>query len=90
MFQQVGYLMRSGPPDAVDIMAASNFANVAMDLIKEKKLGRMIALKDGCYTHVAADTPAQGARRVDVEAFYDVDNYRPKVKQALGKPLFLY
>jgi 6-phosphofructokinase len=90
MFQQVGYFMRSGPPDAVDIMAASNFANVAMDLIEENKLGRMVALQGGQYTHVPADIPAEGARRVDVEAFYDADNYIPKVKQALGKPLFLY
>jgi 6-phosphofructokinase len=90
MFQQVGYLMRSGPPDAVDIMAASNFANVAMDLIKQKKLGRMVALQEGKYTHIAADAPAKGARRVDVEAFYDKENYRSKVKEAMGKPLFLY
>jgi 6-phosphofructokinase len=90
MFQQVGYLMRSGPPDSVDIMAASNFANLAMDLIEQKELGRMVALQGGRYTHVPADTPAGEARRVDVEAFYDRENYIPKVKQTLGKPLFLY
>jgi hypothetical protein len=61
-----------------------------MDLIKQKELGRMVALQGGRYTHVPADTPAGEARRVDVEAFYDRENYIPKVKQTLGKPLFLY
>ncbi len=90
MNQQISYLMRSGPPDTMDLMAAFNYGNLAMDLIEEGKFGHMVSLQQGRYTYVPADSPAQEARTVDVDAFYDVEAYRPRVKQALGKPMFLY
>ena len=90
MYQQIGYLMRSGTPDALDVMVAFNYANLAMDLIEERKFGHMVALQEGQYTYVTADTPAGAPRSVDVEAFYDVENYKPRVKDALNKPMFLY
>jgi hypothetical protein len=31
-----------------------------------------------------------GVKRVDVDALYDVDAYRPTVRQVEGKPMFLY
>ena len=31
-----------------------------------------------------------GLKRVDVEELYDVNEYRPKVRHVLGKPMFLY
>lgn len=90
VYQRLAYLMRSGPPDALDRMVAISFANLAMDLILQGELGRMVALKDGKYTHVPANTPAQGVKRVDVDELYDVEQYRPKVAKMLGKPMFLY
>ncbi|MEJ2487382.1 MAG: 6-phosphofructokinase, partial [Anaerolineales bacterium] len=33
LYQQLGYLMRSGAPDSLDLMVAVTFANMAMDLI---------------------------------------------------------
>ena len=32
----------------------------------------------------------EGVKRVDVDELYDVDEYRPKVRQVAGKPMFLY
>jgi 6-phosphofructokinase 1 len=90
MNQQLGYLMRSGPPDTMDLMAAFNYGNLAMDLIEAGQFGHMVSLRKGVYTYVPADSPAQEARTVDVDAFYDSEAYRPKMKQALGKPMFLY
>ena len=90
MVQQVGYLMRSGPPDALDTMVASNYAHLAMDLVNAGKSGHMVALREGRYTYVSADSPSGAPRSLDVEAFYDVDNYRPKMKHILNKPMFLY
>jgi len=90
MYQQIGYLMRSGAPDALDLMVACNFGNLAMDLVDQKKFGNMVALQDGCYTFVSASTPSSEARTVDVDAFYDVENYKPKMKQILGVPMYLY
>jgi 6-phosphofructokinase 1 len=88
--QELAYLMRSGVPDALDIMVAVNYANTAMDLLAIGKLGRMVALRDGRYTDVSAESPTLGVKHVDVRALYDVDNYRPKVWHALSKPMFLY
>ena len=52
--------------------------------------GRMVALRDGTYTHIPMSTVTSGVKRVDVDELYDVDEYRPKVRHVLGKPMFLY
>ena len=90
MCQVLAYLMRSGVPDALDVMVAVNYANTAMDLLAMGKTGRMVALRDGRYTDVSAESPTLGVKHVDVRALYDVDNYRPKVWHVLGTPMFLY
>lgn len=88
--QKIAYLMRSGAPDALDLMVGFNFSHMAMDLIAGKVSGRMVALKDGKYTHVPMNSVTSGLKRVDVEELYDVEEYRPKVQHVLGKPMFLY
>ena len=50
----------------------------------------MVSLQDGLYTYVPADTPGKGTRNVDVDALYDIEKYRPKIRNARGKPMFLY
>lgn len=90
IYQQLGYLMRSGAPDSLDVMVGVNFANMAMDLINEGERGRMVALRDGNYTHIPLSDVTAGVKRVDVEELYDTDQYRPKVRHVLGKPMFLY
>jgi 6-phosphofructokinase 1 len=88
--QQLGYLMRSGAPDALDLMVATNFGSLAADLVSAKNYGRMVALRSGVYTHVPLTVTRDGARKVDVEAFYDREGYRPKIRRVDGKPMFLY
>ncbi|MFW5941242.1 MAG: 6-phosphofructokinase [bacterium] len=90
IIQRLAYLMRSGAPDALDLMVAVNFANMAMDLIGDRVSGRMVALRDGTYTHIPMSTVTSGIKRVDVDELYDADQYRPKVRHVLGKPMFLY
>ena len=90
IYQQLGYLMRSGSPDSLDLMVAVNYANMAMDLIEEGIFGRMVALRDGQYSSVVADAPLLGVKRVDVEQLYDVETYRPKIRHVHRKPMFLY
>jgi len=90
LYQQLAYLMRSGAPDSLDLMVAATFANMVMDLVKRRNYGHMVALQDGLYTYVPADTPSQGSRKVDVSELYDVDQYQPKLRKARGKPMFLY
>jgi 6-phosphofructokinase 1 len=88
--QKIAYLMRSGAPDALDLMVGTNYAQLAVDLIVTGSSGRMVALRDGAYTHVAMSTVTSGVKRVDVDELYDTQNYRPKVRHVLGKPMFLY
>jgi 6-phosphofructokinase 1 len=88
--QTVGYLMRSGSPDALDLMVATNYAVMAADLVLAGDRGRMVALKNGTYTNVPIAVTGEGARRVDVDALYDSEAYRPKLRHVAGKPMFLY
>jgi 6-phosphofructokinase 1 len=88
--QQIAYLMRAGAPDSLDRMVAISFGNLAVDQLLRGHAGRMVALQDGQYTTVQIDTCTQGTKRVDVEALYDSENYRPRIQQVLGKPMFLY
>jgi 6-phosphofructokinase len=88
--QRLGYLMRSGAPDSLDLMVATNYAVMAADLAVEGDVGRMVALRSGTYTNVPISVTGEGAKRVDVDALYDVDQYRPKVRHVAGKPMFLY
>ena len=88
--QQLGYLMRSGRPDSLDLMVAINYAVMAADLAVEGQKGRMVALRSGTYTNVPITATGDGARRVDVDALYDAEAYKPKLRQVAGKPMFLY
>jgi 6-phosphofructokinase 1 len=65
------------------------FANVAMDLVADGVQGRMIAIRDGKYTHTQLPGPADGSRRVDVERMYNRDRLRPSYERKLGHPLLL-
>jgi ATP-dependent phosphofructokinase / diphosphate-dependent phosphofructokinase len=88
--QQLGYLMRSGSPDSLDLMVAINYAVMATDLLLEGTHGRLVALRDGNYVNVPLTVLGQGVKRVDVESLYDEAAYRPKIRHVDGKPMFLY
>lgn len=90
IYQQIAYMMRSGEPDALDRMVAISYANLATDLILRKETGKLVALREGKYTHIPIENMMDGLKRVDVEQLYDTKQYRPKVAQMLGKPMFLY
>ena len=88
--QQLGYLVRSGSPDSLDLMVATNYAVMAADLALEGSSGRMVALRGGTYTNVPISVTREGVKRVDVDELYDADQYRPKLRHVGGKPMFLY
>ena len=90
IYQQLSYLMRSGAPDSLDLMVAVNYANMAIDLVLKKVSGRMVSLTQGIYTDVPMSTITAGQKRVDVRELYDAEQYRPKVRHVMGKPMFLY
>jgi ATP-dependent phosphofructokinase / diphosphate-dependent phosphofructokinase len=90
VFQQLSYLMRSGAPDAMDIMAAVNYASMAVELLLRANTGRMTVIRNGVYTHVPISIITTGQKRVDVRELYDIEEYRPKILHVTGKPMFLY
>jgi 6-phosphofructokinase len=89
LYQQLAYLMRSGVPDSLDRMVATCYGHLAVQLIKTEQTGRMVALNDGRYTSVPVDTMTSGKKRVDVDRFYDANNYRPRIQEYIGMPMFL-
>jgi len=89
MYQQLGYLMRSGAPDSLDRMVAMSYGNLAIQLIKRGETGKMVALHGGKYTTVPIDMVLAGKKRVDITAYYDIENYRPKIRDFMGVPMFL-
>jgi ATP-dependent phosphofructokinase / diphosphate-dependent phosphofructokinase len=88
--QQLGYLMRSGSPDSLDLMVATNYAVMAADLVIQGISGRLVALSSGNYVNVPLGIIGQGQKRADVEALYDAQEYRPTIRHVDGKPMFLY
>jgi 6-phosphofructokinase 1 len=88
--QPLGYLMRSGIPDALDLMVGFNFAQLSVELIKKQVYGVMIALQKGIYTYIPLEEVKLSSKQVDVGELYDIRQYRPKMRSVLGKPMFLY
>lgn len=90
IYQQLAYIMRSGAPDSLDRMVAVSYGNLALDQIAMGHTGRMVALQQGIYTTVPLDLVVAAKKQVDVTALYDLEEYKPKVRDTLGKPMFLY
>ena len=66
-----------------------NFGTLAYQLIARNHYGNLVGINDGKYTATPLDLVESGKRRVDVDKYYDIENYRPKVKSVLGLPMFL-
>jgi 6-phosphofructokinase 1 len=88
--QPLGYLMRSGIPDALDLMVGFNFAQLAVELVKKDLFGVMVALQNGVYTYLPLEEVSGNSKQVDLKELYDIRHYRSKMRSVLGKPMFLY
>ena len=87
--QALGYIVRSGDPDAMDYIVPMAYGNLAMDLIGRGEFGRMVCVKNGRYDHVAMDVITSYRKVVDVEQLYDTQRYRPKYSNFYQKPEFI-
>jgi 6-phosphofructokinase len=87
--QRLGYLARSGDPDAIDSIVPMAYGITALDLILAGQHGRLVSLTDGRYTHVPIEAVTATKKRVDVDRHYNVDRLRPQYRQFDGLPLFL-
>ncbi|MEJ2600371.1 MAG: 6-phosphofructokinase [Anaerolineales bacterium] len=79
--QELTYLLRTGMPDGQDLLGALNFAFTAAELVEQGVYGRMTAFnKNAMWTHVNLDEAREGVKTVDVETWYDRENYKPNLK----------
>jgi ATP-dependent phosphofructokinase / diphosphate-dependent phosphofructokinase len=90
IYQRVAYLMRTGAPDSVDQIVATNYGVLAADLADRGDWGKMVAVLGGRYATVPLSALGDGVKRVDVDRFYDARAYKPKVDDVLGLPLFMH
>ncbi|MDQ3282590.1 MAG: 6-phosphofructokinase [Acidobacteriota bacterium] len=90
IYQRLAYLMRSGAPDSLDLIVAKNYGSLAADLLRRGETGRMVAVVGGRYSAVPVLVTGEGQKRVDVPRFYDANEYRAKVAEVMGTPMFLH
>jgi len=87
--QHLGYLVRSGDPDAIDSIAPMAYGNLALDLILKGIHGRLVILKNGRYDNIPVDIVTSTKKFVDVEKHYNTKRLRPVYESFIDKPLFL-
>ncbi len=87
--QRLGYLVRSGNPDAIDSIVPMAFGNLALDLILERRTGRLVTLKNGRYDNQQIEIITSFKKSVDVSKYYNTERLRPFYKSFEYKPLFI-
>ncbi len=87
--QRLGYLVRSGDPDAIDSIVPMAYGNLALDLILEGVSGRLTILNNGRYDNAPIEIVTSFKKVVDVEKYYSTDRLRPYYKSFESKPLFI-
>jgi ATP-dependent phosphofructokinase / diphosphate-dependent phosphofructokinase len=86
--QRLGYLVRSGDPDALDSIVPMAFGNLALDLILHKQFGRLVSVHNGRYDSVPIGVVTGTKKNVDVGKYYSTERLRP-IYDFLDKPLFI-
>ncbi len=87
--QHLGYLVRSGDPDAIDSIVPMAYGNLALDLILKGIHGRLVILKNGRYDNIPIDIVTSSKKFVDIEKHYNTQRMRPVYESFIDKPLFL-
>ena len=87
--QRLGYMVRSGEPDALDSIVPMAFGNLALDLILDKKVGRLVNVRNGRYDNVPLEVVTSRKKVVDVEKYYLADRLRPRYEKFENRPLFI-
>jgi 6-phosphofructokinase 1 len=86
--QRLGYLVRSGDPDALDSIVPMVFGNLALDLIMKKQFGRLVSIHKGFYDTVSIQSVTSEKKVVDVRKYYNTERLRP-IYEFDGAPLFI-
>ncbi|HDQ16230.1 MAG TPA: ATP-dependent 6-phosphofructokinase [Bacteroidetes bacterium] len=87
--QKLGYLVRSGDPDAIDSIVPMAYGNLAFDLILRGIHGRLVVLKNGRYDNVPIEVVTSASKKVNVDKFYNKERLRPYYKSFEMQPQFI-
>ncbi len=87
--QRLGYIVRSGDPDALDSIVPMAYGNLALDLILENMSGRLVTLKEGRYGNENLEVVTSYKKIVDVGKSYNTERLRPFYHSFKNKPLFI-
>ncbi len=87
--QRLGYLVRSGNPDAIDSIVPMAFGNLALNLVLGRAHGRLVCIRNGRYDNVPIDAVTSVKKVVDVEKYYSRERLRPHYESFESKPLFI-
>jgi 6-phosphofructokinase 1 len=86
--QRLGYLVRSGDPDALDSIVPMAFGNLALDLVLKGEYGRLVSIHRGVYDSVPIQSVTSDKKLVDVPRYYNTERLRP-IYEFEGAPLFI-
>jgi len=87
--QKLGYIVRSGDPDAIDSIVPMAYGNLALDLILNKVHGRLVVLKNGRYDNMPIEVVTSRKKVVNVKEHYNTERLRPQYRSFEMKPLFI-
>jgi len=87
--QKLGYLTRSGDPDAIDSIVPMAYGTLALDLLLRSAHGRLVVLKDGRYDNVPIGVVTASKKLVDVERHYNTERLSPVYGSFEKRPLFI-
>jgi len=87
--QRLGYLVRSGDPDALDSIVPMAFGNMALDMVMNRQFGRLVAIHRGSYDSVPLERLSAEKKVVSVSKYYNTERLRPRYDSFEGRPLFI-
>jgi ATP-dependent phosphofructokinase / diphosphate-dependent phosphofructokinase len=87
--QRLGYLVRSGDPDAMDSIVPMAFGNLALDLVLAGKSGRLVSVRNGSYDNVPIEVVVDRKKVVDVDRHYNTERLRPIYHSFSRQPVFI-
>jgi len=87
--QKLGYLVRSGDPDAIDSIVPMAYGNLALDLILKGIHGRLVILRNGRYDNAPLEIITSTKKLVNIEKHYNTERLRPVYSSFEFKPLFI-
>lgn len=87
--QRLGYLVRSGNPDALDSIVPMALGNLALDLIMAGNTGRLVGVRNGMYDNVPVELVTGSKKVVDLDRHYHAERLRPKYTTFQQQPLLV-